>query len=97
MSTIETNTITKENLLPDFKMSSMAKPFGFILLALTILLFILLFNQGFSFSKQESKTSTKTSSEITSDVFIVLTFLLVGVGLIFFLLPNFKENIHKFL
>jgi len=88
---------TKENLIPEFKMSNMAKPFGFILLALTIILFILLFNQGFSFSKSESNTSTKTNSEITSDVFIVLTFLLVGVGILFFLLPNFKENIHKFL
>ena len=97
MSTPETDTISKENLIPEFKMSSMAKPFGFILLALTIILFILLFNQGFSFSKPETKTSTKTANEITSDVFIVLTFLLVGVGLLFFLLPNFKENIHKFL
>ena len=88
---------TKENLIPEFKMSNMAKPFGFILLALTIILFILLFNQGFSFSKSKSNTSTKTNSEITSDVFIVLTFLLIGVGILFFLLPNFKENIHKFL
>jgi hypothetical protein len=97
MSTPETDTISKENLIPEFKMSSMAKPFGFILLALTILLFILLFNQGFSFSKPETKINTKTANEITADVFIVLTFLLVGAGLLFFLLPNFKDNIHKFL
>ena len=90
-------TITKENLLPEFKLSSMAIPFGSVLLILTILLFMLLFNQGFSFSKPEGKTSTKTANEITSDVFIILTFLLVGGGLLFFLLPNFKENIHKFL
>jgi len=97
MSTSETNTITKENLLPAFKLSSMAIPFGSILLVLTILLFILLFNQGFSFSNPETKTDTKTANEITKDIFIVLTFLLVGVGLLFFLLPNFKDNIHKFL
>jgi hypothetical protein len=97
MSTPGTNPIPKENLIPEFKMSNMAKPFGFVLLALTIILFILLFNQGFSFSKPESKTSTKTANEITQDVFIVLTFLLVGVGLLFLLLPKFKENIHKFL
>ena len=41
MSTPGTSTIPKENLIPEFKMSSMAKPFGFILLALTIILFIL--------------------------------------------------------
>jgi hypothetical protein len=97
MSTPGTNTISKENLIPEFKMSSMAKPFGIVLLALTIILFILLFNQGFSFSKPETKTSTKTANEITQDVFIVLTFVLIGLGLLFFLLPNFKENIHKFL
>ena len=88
---------TKENLLPEFKMSSMAIPFGIVLLILTVLLFLLLFNQGFSFSKPESKTSTKTNNEITKDVFIVLTFLLVGVGLLFLLLPKFKDNIHQFL
>ena len=88
---------TKENLIPEFKMANMARPFGIVLVVLTIILFILLFNQGFSFSKPETKTSTKTANEITQDVFIVLTFLLVGVGLLFFLLPNFKENIHKFL
>ena len=92
-----TTTTTKENLLPEFKLSSMAIPFGSVILVLTILLFILIFNQGFSFSKPETKTSTKTANEITSDVFIVLTFLLVAGGLLFFLLPNFKENIHKFL
>lgn len=97
MSTTETNTITKENLLPEFKMSSMAIPFGIVLLVLTILLFLLLFNQGFSFSKPESKTSTKTANEITKDVFIVLTFLLIGGGLLFLLLPKFKDNIHQFL
>lgn len=91
------DTTTNENLLPEFKLSSMAIPFGITLLFLTILLFILLFNQGFSFSKPEQKTSTKTANEITRDVFIILTFLLVGAGLLFFLLPNFKENIHKFL
>ena len=97
MSTHGTNPIPKENLIPEFKMSNMAVPFGIVLLGLIIILFILLFNQGFSFSKPESKTSTKTANQITQDVFIVLTFLLVGFGLLFFLLPNFKENIHKFL
>ena len=92
-----TTTKTKENLLPEFKLSSMAIPFGSVLLVLTIILFMLLFNQGFSFSKPETKTSTKTANEITSDVFIVLTFLLVGAGLLFFLLPKFKDNIHQFL
>jgi hypothetical protein len=94
---MDTTTTTKENLLPEFKLSSMAIPFGSVLLVLTIILFILLFNQGFSFSKPETKTSTKTANEITSDVFIVLTFLLVGAGLLFFLLPKFKDNIHEFL
>ena len=86
---------TNENLLPKFKTSSITIPFAIVLLALSIILFILLFNQGFSFSTQ--KTNTKTNNEITSDVFIVLTFLLVGFGIIFFLLPNFKDNIHTFL
>ena len=97
MSTSGTNPITKENLLPEFKLSNMAKPFGIVLLVLTILLFILLFNQGLSFSKPEGKSDTKTTNEITRDIFTVLTFLLIGVGLLFVLLPNFKENIHKFL
>ena len=88
---------TKENLLPEFKLSNMAFPLGGVLLVLTIILFILLFNQGFSVSKPEQKTSTKTANEITKDVFTVLTFVLVGAGLLFYLLPNFKENIHKFL
>ena len=94
---MDDTTTTKENLLPEFKISSIAIPIGVILLFLSIILFMLLFNQGFSFSKPETKTSTKTNNEITKDVFIVLTFLLVGFGLLFFLLPNFKENIHKFL
>ena len=97
MSTTETNIITNDNLLPEFKMSRMAIPFGIVLFVLTILLFILLFNQGFSFSKPESKTSTKTNNEITKDVIIILTFVLIGFGLLFFLLPHLKENIHKFL
>jgi hypothetical protein len=97
MSTTETNIISNDNLLPEFKMSRMAIPFGIVLFVLTILLFILLFNQGFSFSKPESKTSTKTSNEITKDVIIILTFVLIGFGLLFFLLPHLKENIHKFL
>ena len=97
MSTTETNIISNDNLLPEFKMSRMAIPFGIVLFVLTILLFILLFNQGFSFSKPESKTSTKTNNEITKDVIIILTFVLIGFGLLFFLLPHLKENIHKFL
>ena len=91
-------TTTKENLLPEFKLSHIAIPFGIILLILTIFLLILLFNPSFSSSSlSSSKTSAKTANEITSDVFIVLTFLLVAVGLLLFLLPNFKDNIHKFL
>ena len=82
MSTPGTNPIPKENLIPEFKMPSMAIPFGIVLLVLTVLLFLLLFNQGFSFSKPESKTTTKTANEITKDVFIVLTFLLVVGGLL---------------
>jgi len=91
-------TPTNENLLPEFKLSHIAIPFGIILLILTIFLLILLFNPSFSFpSSSSSKTSTKTANEITSDVFIVLTFLLVAGGLLFFLVPNFKDDIHKFL
>ena len=98
MSISGTNTISKENLIPEFKLSKIAIPFGIILFVLTILLLLLLFNQGFSFSSSfSSKTSAKTNNEIVSDVFIVLTFLLVGFGLLLFLLPNFKENINKFL
>jgi len=91
-------TTTKENLLPELKLSHTAIPFGIILLILIMFLLILLFNPKFSFSSSDSlKTDTKTANEITSDVFIVLTFLLVGGGLLLFLLPNFKDNIHKFL
>jgi len=93
---MDTTTTTKENLLPTLKLSHIAIPFGIVLLFLVIILFILIFNQGFSFPTSQ-KPNTKTANEITSDVFIVLTFLLVGGGLLFFLLPNFKENIHKFL
>jgi hypothetical protein len=92
------DTSTTENLLPEFKLSYIAIPYGIILLFLIIILLLLIFNQGFSFSSSSlSKTSTKTANEISSDVFIVLTFLLVGGGLLFFLLPKFKDNIHKFL
>ena len=91
-------TTTKENLLHEFKLSYIAIPYGIILLFLIIILLLLIFNQGLSFSSSSlSKTSTKTNNEIASDVFIILTFLLVGGGLLFFLLPKFKENIHKFL
>jgi len=92
------DTSTKENLLHEFKLSYIAIPYGIILLFLIIILLLLIFNQGLSFSSSSpSKTSTKTNNEITADVFIVLTFLLVGGGLLFFLLPKFKDNIHKFL
>ena len=92
------DTSTKENLLHEFKLSYIAIPYGIILLFLVIILLLLLFNQGLSFSSSSTtKTSTKTNNEITSDVFIILTFLLVGGGLLFLLLPKFKENIYKFL
>jgi hypothetical protein len=92
------DTSTKENLLHEFKLSYIAIPYGIILLFLIIILLLLLFNQGLSFSSSSTtKTSTKTNNEITSDVFIILTFLLVAGGLLFLLLPKFKENIYKFL
>ena len=85
---------TKENLLPELKLSPIAIPFIIIQIILIITVLLFLFNQGLSSS---SNTSSKTKNEITSDIFIVLTFLLIGAGLLFVLLPNFKENIHKFL
>jgi hypothetical protein len=86
---------TKENLLPELKLSPIAIPFGIIQVVLIIILLLFLFNQGLSLPKPS--TSAKTNNEITSDVFIVLTFLLIAGALLFVLLPNFKENIHKFL
>lgn len=91
-----TTTETKENLLP--KLSQIAVPFGVIVLGLIIILFFLLFNQGFSINSDSSGgTSKKTSTEITSDVFIILTFVFVAVGIVSLILPNFKENLPKFL
>ena len=87
--------VVKENLIPELKLSPIAIPLGIVQVVLIIILLLFLFNQGLSLSVPE--TSTKTNKEITSDVFIILTFLLIGGALIFFLLPNFKENIHKFL
>jgi hypothetical protein len=97
--------IPKENLIPEFKMSNMAIPFVIMLIVLISIIFILLFNQGFSFSFSNSNSNSNTNSntnikmknEITKDVFIVTTFILVGISILFFILPNFKENIRKFL
>jgi len=90
--------IPKENLTSTLKISSIV----IVLLILIIIFFILLFNQGFSFLKSNlnpnsKDTNIKMSREITKDVFIVLTFFLVGAGILFFILPNFKENILRFL
>jgi hypothetical protein len=86
-----------ENLLPKLKLSQVAIPSGILVLGLIIILFFLLFNQGFSVSDSGAETSKKTSTEITSDVFIILTFIFVAVGIVALVLPNFKENVPKFL
>ena len=90
------DTTTKENLIPELKLSKIAIPFGIISFFLVIMLLLLIFNQGFSFSSTK-QTSSKTDVEITSDVFIILTFFLITFGIIYFLLPDFKNNISKFL
>jgi hypothetical protein len=86
-----------ENLLPKLKLSQVAIPSGILVLGLIIILFFLLFNQGFSVPDSGAETSKKTSTEITSDVFIILTFIFVAVGIVALVLPNFKENVPKFL
>lgn len=90
----DTNT---ENLLPKLKLSQVAIPSGILVLGLIIILFFLLFNQGFSLPDSGAETSQKTSIEITSDIFIILTFIFVAVGIVALILPNFKENMPKFL
>jgi cytochrome bd-type quinol oxidase subunit 2 len=88
------NTDT-ENLLPKLKLSQIAIPFGVLVLGLIIILFFLLFNQGFSLPDSGTEPSQKTSTEITSDIFIILTFVFVAVGIVALILPNFKENVPK--
>ena len=100
MNTDDPSSTHTENLIPKLKLSQISIPFGILVLGLIIVLFFLLFNQGFSLSgsgEGGGGTDKKTSTEITSDIFIILTFIFVAVGIVSLVLPNFKENLPKFL
>jgi hypothetical protein len=77
-----------ENVTPKLKMPKIAIPIGLSVFGLIIILFFLLFNQGFTTT---NTTDDGTSKEITKDIFIILTFTIIGIAIIAILLPNFAD------
>lgn len=94
-----------EDVLKNLNTIQIAAPVGVILFTLIIILFSTLFktNLGEDENNKKSnehpknpKINKELAVEITSDVFIVLTFLLVAFGILYFVFPGFKDNIPRF-
>jgi hypothetical protein len=75
------------NVLPEFKTPKVFYPFIGMIFILIVILFLVLFKVKLPFTK----TVSKSNEEIVADIFIILFFTLLVVGICITLLPNFKE------
>ena len=80
------NTNNNTNVLPEFKNPMVFYPLIGMIIILIIILFMILFKVNIPF-----KQSPKSQEEMVADIFIVLFFCLLIVGICIVLLPNFKD------
>ena len=80
------NTNNNTNVLPEFKNPMVFYPLIGMIIILIIILFMILFKVNIPF-----KQSSKSQEEMVADIFIVLFFCLLIVGICIVLLPNFKD------
>jgi hypothetical protein len=81
------NTSNNNNVLPEIKTLSVLYPMIAIIVFLIIVLFCLLFKVSNPFNSNPNKSQ----EEIIADVFIILIFSLLILGICLILLPNLKE------
>ena len=81
-----TNTNNTKNVLPDLKTPIVFYPLIGIIILMIIILFAVLFKIKIPFTK-----TNKSQQEMIGDIFIVLFFTMLVVGICIVLLPNFKE------
>ena len=80
------NPTTNQNVIPEFKTPTALYPIIILLLVLIVIMFCLFFKV-----KMPGKGPSKSQQEVIGDVFIVLFFCLLIVGICITLLPSFKE------
>lgn len=85
-NTTNTNNINNTNILPDLNTPKVFYPIMTMIIFMIIILFITVLNINIPFKK-----SSKSQEEIVANIFIVLFFILLLVGLCIVLLPNFKD------
>jgi hypothetical protein len=80
------NPTTNENVISEFKTPKVLYPMIITLLVLIVVMFCIFFKV-----KMPGKGPSKSEQEVIGDVFIVLFFCLLIVGICITLLPSFKE------
>ena len=80
------NTNNNTNVLPELKTPGVFYPLMGMIIILIIILFMVLFKVNIPFKK-----SSKSQQEMVADIFIVLFFTMLIVGICIVLLPNFKD------
>jgi hypothetical protein len=80
------NTNNNTNVLPELKTPQVFYPLMGMIIILIIILFMVLFKVNIPF-----KQTSKSQEEMVADIFIVLFFCLLIVGICIVLLPNFKD------
>jgi len=86
MNNTNTNTNNTNNVLPGLKAPNVVYPiFGMIILMMIVVLTVLV-KVKMPFTKMN-----KSKEEMVSDIFIILFFIMLIVGICITLLPNFKE------
>jgi hypothetical protein len=80
------NPTTNQNVISEFKTSKVLYPIMIILLVLIVVMFCIFFKV-----KLPGKGPSKSQEEVIANVFIVLFFCLLIVGICITLIPNFTE------
>jgi hypothetical protein len=80
------NPTTNQNVIPEIKSPNVLYPIIILLLFLIVVMFCLFFKV-----KLPGKEPSKSQQEVIGDVFIVLFFCLLIVGICIALLPSFKD------
>ena len=80
------NTNNNNNVLPELKNPMVFYPLIGMIIILIIILFMILFKVNIPF-----KQSSKSQQEMVADIFIVLFFTMLVVGICIVLLPNLKD------
>lgn len=86
MNTNTNNNTNNTNVLPELKTPAVFYPLIGMIILMIIVLFMVLFKVNIPFKK-----SSKSQEDLIADIFIVLFFTMLVVGICIALLPNFKE------